>query len=73
MDFETESQKLGDEYRASLRRYEASQAFWQANPMTFSVEEFLALDEHGTPDKACREAMAALDRWRAYRAAHGMP
>ena len=73
MDFETESQRLGDEYRSALKRYEDSQAAWQANPLAVSVEELLALDELGTPHEASREAMAALDRWRAYRAAHGMP
>ena len=73
MDFETESQRLGDEYRSALKRYEDSQVAWQANPLAVSVEEVLALDELGTPDKASREAMTALDRWRAYRSEHGMP
>jgi DNA-binding SARP family transcriptional activator len=73
MEVETESQRLEDEYRSALKRYDDSRAAWQADPLAVSVEELLALDELGPPHEACGEAMAALDRWRAYRAAHGLP
>ena len=84
MDFETENQRLGDEYRTALTRYEESVAFWKANPIAYSVgpgervpvttiDVLLEADRRGMPDETCSQAMAALDRWRAFRAAHGRP
>ena len=72
MDVETENQRLRDAYRAMLGEYEACVKFWQANPIVLSAEEFVAA-RFATPDETCREAMAALDRWRAFRFEHDMP
>jgi hypothetical protein len=84
MTIEDESERLGVEYRSALKRYEESVAFWNANPIAYSVapgqrvpvtsfQVLLEADRRGTPDETCREAMAALDRWRSFRAAHGLP
>ncbi len=84
MSIEDESQRLEAEYGKALERYQESVAFWNANPIAYSVgpgqrvptttfEVLLEADRRGMPDETCREAMDALDRWRAFRAAHGMP
>jgi hypothetical protein len=84
MDSERDSERLGVEYRSALKRYEESVAFWNANPIAYSVgpgqrvpatsfEVLLEADRRGTPDEAWGEAMGALARWRALRSAHGMP
>jgi hypothetical protein len=84
MSVEEESERLGAEYRAALRRAQDCEEFWRANPIACalvpgardpatSVETLLEALDHGTPDQRWHEAMAALDRWRAFRAAHGMP
>jgi hypothetical protein len=84
MDIEGESDRLGAEYRRALKRYEESVAFWKVNPIAHSVgsgqrvpvttmEVLLEADRRGTPNETCNEAMAALDRSREFRAAHGMP
>ena len=84
MSVEDESERLGAEYRAKLRRAQECEEFWRANPIAYTVaggahvpatslEVLLKAGEYGTPDEAFAEAMAALDRWRAFRAAHGMP
>jgi hypothetical protein len=84
MSIEEEDERLGAEYRAALGRAQESEEFWRANPIAYTVAEgarvpatplgvLLEAGEYGTPDEALAEAMAALDRWRAFRAAHGMP
>lgn len=84
MNYEMENQRLGDQYRTAVKRYEESRAFWAENPIAYAVgpgsrtpvttwDVFVEADKRGTPDETCREAMAALDEWRAFRAAHGMP
>ncbi len=65
MDFEIEN-TLG-EYRSALKRYEQSVAFWGAigsgQAVTVTSSELLLADwPPSTPDEACREAIAALDR-----------
>jgi hypothetical protein len=84
MDVGTESGRLGAEYRAALKYAQECEVFWHANPIVYSVGDGQRLPatqlavygraaEYSTPDQAWRRAMAALDRWRAFRAAHGMP
>ncbi len=84
MDIEAESERRGAEYRSALKRHEENVAFWKANPIAYSVgpgqpvpatrfEVLLEAGRRGTPDETWRAAMAKLDDWRAYRAAHGMP
>lgn len=84
MSIEDENERLGAEYRAALRRAQECEEFWRANPIAYTLAEgarvpatslgvLLEAGEHGTPDEAWGEAMAAVDRWRAFRAAHGMP
>ena len=70
MDFEIEN-TLG-EYRSALKRYEQSVAFWGAigsgQAVTVTSSELLLADwPPSTPDEACREAIAALDRSRDLR------
>ena len=82
MDFETQNQHLSTEYRSALERYEQSVAFWNVNPIAYTVgpgqrvpatnlEVLLESGRWGTPDETCREAMASLDRSRDFRRAHG--
>ena len=84
MSFELESQRLENNYHAALTRNEESVAFWRTNPIAYAVgpgervpvttiDVLLEADRRGMPDETCREAMAALDEWRAFRAAHGTP
>ena len=84
MSVEWENERLGSEYRAALRRAQECEEFWQANPIAYSVAQgeripqtppavLLEAIDCGTPDEAWGDAMAALYRWRAFRAAHSMP
>ncbi len=72
MDFEIESQRLEDEYRespAALKRYEECVDLWRMSDCrgTITVDELSKLSRLATPDQACREAMAALNRDRVQR------
>ena len=78
MGIETQSERLGTVYRSALRRIDESRAFWNAigsgQPVTITSSEVLSKDwPPPTPDEACREATAVLDRSRDFRAAHGLP
>ncbi len=83
MSFELESRRLENKYHAALRRYEESVAFWKSNPIAYAVgsgervpvttiDVLMEAESRGTPDETCREAMAVLDEWRAFRAASGL-
>ncbi len=84
MDYELGNQRLGDAYRAALARAKASERFWKANPVAYSVgpggripattaDVLLEAVELGMPDHEYRKAFAALDEWRGFRNAHGRP
>ena len=78
MDFEIKNELHHAEYRSALKRCDESVPFWNAissgQPVVVTSSEVLSESwPPPTPDQACREAMVVLDRWRAFRATHGMP
>jgi hypothetical protein len=78
LEIQRESERLGARYRRALKGCEESLVFWNGlgsgQAVSFTAADVLSEGwPPPTPDEASRQAMAELDGWREFRAAHGMP